>query len=287
MSKVFRYRDMHTGTAQHFNIVESVSGVEAFPRHTHEFIELVIVTGGTAIHQARRLTHPIKAGDVYVIHPGVNHALKDMRGLVQCHISFDPSIYLAPYARLLGKLPGYHALFVIDRKNPGARFTHHFRLPAGCLARLRPLLDQLMECQKGESPAKDARTFGLFAQVVVLLCESFQKENATAKYPVARLARTISHMENHYTEALKLDELARMSHLSMSQFSRIFRDNYGTSPMDYIIRRRIEHACRLMRDPELSITQIAFRSGFNDSNYFFRQFKRVMGHSAREFRKKP
>lgn len=284
MPKIFRYQDMHLGMARHFNIVEGQSSFRDFPRHTHEFIELVIVTGGMAVHEARGMRYPLKSGDVYVIHPGINHSLKEMEGLVQCHISFDPAIYLHPYAQLLSKLPGYHALFVIDRKHSSGRFSNYFRLATGKLGKLRPILDKLMESQQEDSPAKEAQTFSLFSQLAVFLCMAYQK-NEVAKYPLARLARTISHIENHFTETLRLEDLAKMSHLSVSQFSRIFRDNYAASPMDYIIRRRVEHASRLMRDSDLSITQVAYLSGFNDGNYFFRQFRRIMGRGARDYRK--
>ena len=58
----------------------------------------------------------------------------------------------------------------------------------------------------------------------------------------------------------------------------------GTSPIDYLLRRRVTESCEMMRDPSLNLTQVASHAGFSDSNYFSRQFKRVMGQSPREYR---
>lgn len=58
----------------------------------------------------------------------------------------------------------------------------------------------------------------------------------------------------------------------------------GTSPVDYVLRRRVTAACALMRGPSLNLTRVAIQAGFSDGNCFSRQFKRVMGQSPREYR---
>jgi AraC-like DNA-binding protein len=55
--------------------------------------------------------------------------------------------------------------------------------------------------------------------------------------------------------------------------------------VEYHIRLKIRRACRLLKQTDLNITEIAFRSGFEDSNYFARQFRKIMGVSPSLYRK--
>ena len=80
-----------------------------------------------------------------------------------------------------------------------------------------------------------------------------------------------------------LDDLAHLAHLSRRQLNRAFQNVTGYSPMDYLIRLRIHRACELLRLRQLNITEISLKVGFNDSNYFTRQFRRVMNGSPRTY----
>jgi transcriptional regulator GlxA family with amidase domain len=79
--------------------------------------------------------------------------------------------------------------------------------------------------------------------------------------------------------------MAKAAAMSDRSFVRRFKEATGFSPMDYVIRKRVHRATRLLGDPgpKPSITEIAFACGFNDSNYFTRQFRRVMGSPPRNF----
>jgi len=59
----------------------------------------------------------------------------------------------------------------------------------------------------------------------------------------------------------------------------------GDSPIDYLIRLRILQAANLLRKEELNITEVAYRVGFQDSNYFARQFHRIMGTTPSIYRR--
>ena len=85
---------------------------------------------------------------------------------------------------------------------------------------------------------------------------------------------------------LTLSELSAYAGMSTNHFMRSFKNNFEVSPIVYLIQIRIQRACELMRHTLKSITDIAFETGFEDSNYFSRAFKKRMGISPREFRNK-
>jgi AraC-like DNA-binding protein len=72
--------------------------------------------------------------------------------------------------------------------------------------------------------------------------------------------------------------------MSESTLMRTFQRVMKRSPIDHVIRVRVSRACDLLRQPEARITEVAFETGFQDSNYFARQFKKIAGVTPREFR---
>jgi len=96
----------------------------------------------------------------------------------------------------------------------------------------------------------------------------------------------LSQIDREPERDLSLASMAESSAMSERSFLRHFREATGFSPADYVIRTRIRRALQLMDQAgsQLSVTEIAFRCGFNDSNYFARQFRRVTGISPRAYR---
>ncbi|MNC71242.1 Virulence regulon transcriptional activator VirF [compost metagenome] len=66
----------------------------------------------------------------------------------------------------------------------------------------------------------------------------------------------------------------------------MFARNYQTTPIDYIIRRRLDYSCTLLRDDAVTIQQAAMESGFSDQNYYARQFKKVFRCTPTEYRER-
>ena len=73
--------------------------------------------------------------------------------------------------------------------------------------------------------------------------------------------------------------LARVSGVSVAHFARSFRQAFGVPPHRYLLTRRIERASALLRDTELSVTDIAFQTGWGSLGTFGRIFRDVTGHT--------
>lgn len=92
-------------------------------------------------------------------------------------------------------------------------------------------------------------------------------------------------MDAHYAEPLALADYARAAHWSPSHFSAEFRRHFGHSPIDYVIRRRLHHATYLLRNVNLSVTEVARTVGYDDLFYFSKLFKKFYRTSPRAFRR--
>jgi AraC-like DNA-binding protein len=89
----------------------------------------------------------------------------------------------------------------------------------------------------------------------------------------------LDYITLHLHENISLENLAELSHLSLSRFKKRFKVETGVPPGDYILRRKIEQAVLLLKESDKSITDIAFDLGFSSSQYFATVFKRYQSFS--------
>ena len=96
----------------------------------------------------------------------------------------------------------------------------------------------------------------------------------------------ISYIEENYFEELSPSIISNHFNISESNLYRKFNIEIGSTIIDYINYIRITKSEQLLLETNLRITDIAFKCGFNDSNYFSTVFKKYNGHTPREFRKR-
>lgn len=99
-----------------------------------------------------------------------------------------------------------------------------------------------------------------------------------------RLLRAKDRMDAASHEEWPIRRLARVSGVSVAHFARSFKEAFGVPPHRYLLTRRIERAMALLRDTDLSITEIAFQTGWNSMGTFGRTFRDVTGESPSEIR---
>jgi AraC family transcriptional regulator, arabinose operon regulatory protein len=114
--------------------------------------------------------------------------------------------------------------------------------------------------------------------------ENFQSDKTPGES--SPTGKAIQFMRSNLTRTLSLENIAQSAQLSVSFFSRRFKDDTGYSPIDYFNHLRIQKACQLLHFSELRINEVAAQVGMFDPFYFSRLFKRQMGVSPLEYRKR-
>ena len=104
--------------------------------------------------------------------------------------------------------------------------------------------------------------------------------------PLDEMQAVVDHVIEHYHERIDMETLASLTFLSVRQFERRFRNLFHSSPGEFILKVRIDAAARLLLESDFSITQIALQCGFYDNSHFTRLFKKKLGDSPSQFRKK-
>lgn len=98
-----------------------------------------------------------------------------------------------------------------------------------------------------------------------------------------RLRRVLDYIEAHLIEDLRLSDLAQIAGLSTYHFSRLFKQAVGIAPGQYVLQQRIERAKRLLKQPSVSVQQVAKDCGFGSASYFARQFRKAVGVTPKAF----
>jgi len=265
--------------------VERRDPQEPFGLHAHDFSEIVIITGGTGLHITGEDSWQLATGDVFVIGGSRPHDYLNMDNLKLINILYDQD-ELALNLGDLPSLPGYHALFHLE---PAWRQRHQFKsrlcLSPRDLSTAVTLVNQLDDELQRRTAGFGFLATAAYMQLVGFLSRCYDRTKNANSRALLRIAKTITHLETNYTETIILDELVEMSGMSRRSFLREFQSTTGHTPIAYLIRIRINYATTLLRQTDRSITDIAYAVGFNDSNYFTRQFRQHHGISPRNYRR--
>lgn len=235
--------------------------------HTHDCAELFFITGGHGVFQVRQNRFPVAINDLVIVNAGIPHTETSHKG--------SPMEYI-----VLG-VEGLE----IPADVSGCALLHLAEEQAAVTACLRIMAQEVRE----ERPGCDEICQSLLN--VILLRLRRREDFALDRSPVGpRVSRACDlvrrYIDNHFKEDLSLDQLAEMAHISKYYLAHIFQEEFHTSPISYLIARRIEESRFMLRETDHSLSQIAEILGFSSPSYFSQSFRRLEGISPIEFRKR-
>ena len=258
---------------------------EDFPVHTHDFAELVIVLDGFASHRIDNHVYDIHPGDIYLLKGNVSHGFINVHNLELCNVMFDPdALLLSLYD--LKHIEGFHSFFIFEpyfRKN--YHFRNKLRLDYSRLQNIRVYINQMMEEYHQKPQGFRNRITLLLNDLILYLSREYNHVSDDSSSRLSKLSKVVAYMENNYLKQIKVSDLAQMAHLSERQFTRIFKESFYQTPIDFLLSMKIRHACQLLADTDYSVNQVAYLSGFSDPNYFSRVFRKKMNQSPVTFKR--
>lgn len=102
-----------------------------------------------------------------------------------------------------------------------------------------------------------------------------------------QLERAIEYVEEHYQENFKILDLAMECHMSETHFRRVFQEKMNMTPVEYVNFVRVKKACDLIDKTDISMEEVAERVGFVTPSTFNRNFRRIIGTSPYQWKKRP
>ena len=253
--------------------------------HLHNFSELVVITAGKGEQMINGFLYPVSAGDVFMMQDRTEHCFTDYEDLKITNIMFAPELYASQLA-FLHRIPGYNVIFRIEPAIRGGQsFENVLHLSMSQQTHVSELIDRMEQELSAKTSGYEAAAVGILLELIVYLSRGY-RESETDRRAALRLGRFLSQLEKSFIKPWSLGDMAHNAAMSVNHFLRTFKAATGETPMNYLTRRRLKLACRLLRETALSISEIAFRCGFNDSNYFSKRFLAEFGCTPRAFRKK-
>lgn len=119
----------------------------------------------------------------------------------------------------------------------------------------------------------------------LLTSKILQRNNHSLKNHGKTIGLAIDYIQSNYNQPLRIDELAKSILLSKYHFSRLFKAGTGLSPYEYLIHYRVNISKSLLADTAMTVSEIAEKIGFGDTNNYIRYFKRICGMTPQKFRK--
>lgn len=263
--------------------IEKLLFTQDFVMHTHDFAQLIVVLGGSAKLGTQDRRELLQEGQVCVIPGNLPHSFEEVKNL-----SFVSILYytgeLLEQSGSLAEHPGFRSLFTPP---PGERpQIGRLSLDYEGAQFVGRLLDTVLAELERPLPGYETLVQSYFMILITYLSRAYAGDLHPAVSHPVNLNRTVLYMEKNYRRELTAQELASVSGLSERQLRRLFLRQFGCSPLQYLTDIRLKHACHMLRCTDLSVAQIADKSGFADSNYFSRKFKQYTRLSPQQYRRR-
>jgi len=144
----------------------------------------------------------------------------------------------------------------------------------------------LYEIATGSSSIRDMEiNTGISSVLSLLMADSVHNDNYQPGSKKTTMTEVKKYLDDNYDKKIVLDDIAQYFNVNKFYLTRIFKEQFGVSIMDYLLSVRITEAKNLLRFTNMSSEEIGIRVGIGDAYYFSRVFKKIEGVGAREFRK--
>ena len=255
---------------------------QTYSPHTHDFIEIVYVTDGSALEIVNDAQYEVRRGDLLFINYGSTHQFNVHESFSYINVCFKPEILaetvITPEnAFAMLQLTAFDEIRQ-ESDNGMISFSGEERDEIEHL--LRSMITEYKQRPDSWRTMLESYMNILFVRILRRVrFHSFEKDEPDV------WKQLFDYIDQNLGSDLTLSTLAGKCFYNPSYFSRIFKERFEISVSEYINRRRIDHAIRLFQTTDFSAEHIAELSGFSSKSSFYRIFTKLTGKSPSEYRR--
>lgn len=276
------------GTGFPLLVLDVRDGVSYPPRvghnemHWHEDVQFITFVKGNATVDTPTAHYQCHEGQAILFTPDALHRVVSTTGSIYTSFVFP--------AAALSLVPGsdLSADAVFARAGVALQSTCHFdggepwhAEVVSCLRRVRTsaLSQQNLPVMRYRAIAYLCAAWSCYITHVPLKHPS----EATVRSE-ERMRSALAFMNDHIGDPIGAADVARAASVSESSLLRAFRETLQTTPHSYLLEMRLDHACELLANPDLSMSRVAVDCGFADSSHFSHAFKKALGMTPSRYR---
>ncbi len=235
--------------------------------HTHNHTELFFIVSGKGQFLIQDQVFPVDVNNLVIINPNVLHT--------EASLNAQPLEYI---------VLGISGIDLATNENSNGQFCilDHFE-SVDISSCFRNILREMELKNAGYEDICQAYMEILIIRLMRNTALSAQAESHTMSGN-RQCAVVRRYIDLHFKEPLTLEQLSEEAHMNKYYLSHAFKREYGVSPINYLISRRIDESMYLLSETDLSLSQIAQLLGFSSLSYFSQVFRKAHGTSPMEFR---
>ena len=236
--------------------------------HCHDFALLVYVLSGTCTYNIENSMYQVKKGDMLVLNPGVHHGK-----------------IMTPGEDIMELHTGFGNIFIDGLPK------NHLIEPDSCpVIGLQDYEQEYLKCcsdicceQENNEPGSELMLKINVMKLLVLFLKTTRSEQQQAEKSLvnfdsseksAIVSTLMTFMGDNYMRTISLDTISKSIYLSPAYISKVFKEEMGVSPINYLIKIRLAKARELLLEGKQSIKSVARSVGYEDVYYFSKLYKK-------------
>lgn len=237
--------------------------------HTHSHMELFYIVGGKGQFLIEDQLYPVTTSQLVIINPNVPHT--------EVSLNAQPLEYI---------VLGVDGIELSIGQNSNGQFCV---LDPAESAEISSCLRNILREMELKSTGYEDICQAFMEIIIIRLMRNMdlsvpaEPQAFSANRQCAAIRR---YIDLHFKEPLSLDQLAEESHMNKFYLSHAFKRQYGISPINYMINRRLEESKYLLAETDLSMSQISQMLGFSSLSYFSQLFRKTQELTPREYRQR-
>ena len=249
--------------------------------HNHEFYEMVLVDTGFSMHICDETTTILTGGDLFLVKPGKTHSYMSLHSVKIYNILFYDS-FLGEDLQEFKKIYGMEEIL----GESGCGFMKlHVSLKEK--QEIIALLEKVIWEIKNKKSGWHIKVKSLMMDFLISYMRKttdYHKSGQEITSNFTQINSALRYIETNYNKDISVKDIAQATGLSPDYMSKQFKNMVGVGPAEYYRNLRMAKAMEMLKNSDISITEVAEQLGFCDTSIFSRQFKQIVGVSPTAFR---
>lgn len=254
--------------------------------HIHEFIEMVYILSGSGEHAINGTNYSVERGDLLFINYNQTHSFKSNDGMVIVNCLMKPEFISQELVNSENANEILSLASFEDFSSDALKLVPKVCFRGKQLIEIEALIEGMLTEFIEKAPGYKTVLKGYMSVILIMIFRQIRSTDAGSI--VNHLGKVtpmiLQYIEEKCFKKITLGDLAEKCFYNPSYLSRVFKECYGKSIMDYIHEKRVQEAVRLLMETDLSIEDVCYKVGYKEKKQFYKIFKKYTGGTPNNMR---